>query len=338
RSELIRFRETDPSPNGGGRRRMIRSNGVVFTEHADWTGRITHVDVLLPPLTYGGLIPGREGVERMRVDRLRSHRGALILPSSRFRDLRIPLPDTLLAPGDSWTDTLAFEALPGEGLEEIYREVRRITVLSDTVLGARRAYRLRTEGEVRYELRDVRYLGPYRMAVHRTASGTNVGTVAVDARNGLRMAGADTAWWSGEAVLHDPAMGPLTSGAVFQRVRGWRHFEPEEYAAHQDSVRGAMDADPGAGGMRPERVVSLGTELVGRFMAGDTAVADSLAAAWRESPNGEQAGLARRIPQWARDRGSWQITGMDSLFWALHFSRGDTAPLVLTARRSLARN
>lgn len=329
--ERLELRETYRARDGSSRTVEIELGGTTARERIDWTGRVARLEVRPRGLEYDGLFRGREGMEQMRISRIRRDRGVLVLPSGPFRDIRIALPDTLLTPGDRWTDTLAFQDLPGEGLEESYTEVRRITVLRDTVLGERRGLVLRTDGEVRYEVRDVGFFGPTRMAIHRTASGPNVGTVVVDAVTGLRMAGADTAQWVGEAVVHDPFAGPLTSGATYRRVRGWRHFEPREYAAYRDSLR--EERRTNSSGM----LITPRTELARRVAAGDARLTDSLVAEWRDNPDRDRAREARDLLGWAPHGPNWSRDALDSLDWVVFSARGDTARMAALLKMQLSR-
>lgn len=293
---------------------------------ADSLGHIHSLSVRPGPLRYAQGVDSRS-LHRSRVQRLRSPGGLPILPLSRFRELWLERPGTPLAAGLSWTDTLSFVAEPGEGLRESYHAVRHHRVLGDASVAGRPVVRIRTEAEVRYEARDVHVAGLELWRLERSLSGRTVGVSAVDPTSGLRVSGADTARWEGDAVLHDPEWGPLDSGVRYERTRSWTGYDPPGHRLAQDSIRAERDR------VRSGMLHLPGSELEERLREDDGALADSLAARWREARDPEEAREIARLMRGFAPNDRWPRARIDSLGLDIALARGDTADALRLARR-----
>ena len=295
----------------------------------DDSGHIRTLRVRPPALSYGNRDDAVER-RRTRVWRLQgwfqTRAVALRLPSSRFRELWVPLPHEDLAEGERWTDTLAFVAEPGEGLREAYRSLRHFEVLGDTMTVGGPALRVRMDEEVQYEAADLDVFASTFRRVERTLAGRTHGIALVDPGTMLRVGGADTARWEGNGVLHDSVSGSLTSGIRLERVRTWARYDSASYEGLQGSMRAAHDrASTG--------MLFLPTDdLEQRLRAGEPGLADSLIERWRVSRDPDEIrGLRRKLEIFDRIGGR---TGeeLDSLDRAFALARGDTVAALKIAR------
>jgi hypothetical protein len=250
-----------------------------------------------PALGYSRFEDAAERVDIRR--RLLSGRGAALnLPWARLWDVPFHVPPGVLAPGRAWTDTLSLMAGPTEGLSERLEGVRHSRVVGDTAVGGRRLPLVRTESDVRYRsteiVDDASREGSF--TIERDVRGTVLGAVAVDTALGIRAVGADSAEWSGEALLHTPEGRTFTSGMRYQRTRTW---SLRDSAAWADSARG--ERERAHSGM----LILPSTPLQERLAAGDSAAADSLLARWRDTVDpDERAGVeATLMVWWARGSG-----------------------------------
>ena len=276
----------------------------------DSIGRVRSLSVPPPAIHYS---PNSDSwdIRRWRIRRLQGDTETLLLPSSRFRELWFPVPSQPLLPGTTWVDTLAFSAEPGEGLEELYRAVRRHHVLADTVLDGRVLPLVRTESEVHYELSNLDVLLGRARRIEYSLTGRTVGMMALDTTTGLRFAGADTARWVGQAILHDSVRGPLRSGVRYERVRTWTRYDSAAYEVLRDSLRADRERrDTGMIGVPRDGIEQ-------RLAAGDSVLADSLLARWRATREPEEAlGIHRALRAFRRPAG-WSRRHLDSLAAAI---------------------
>ncbi len=304
--------------------------GLVDAEaYFDESGRIRSVQMRLPALSStrwdDAADRRRNGVWRLQ-GRPELRAVALRLPSSRFRELWVPLPREDLAAGERWIDTLAFVAEPGEGLSESYRSVRRFEVLGDTMTGGGRALRIRMVEEVQYEATDLDVLLKSVRPVDRTLAGRTRGIALVEPETMLRVGGADTARWEGRAVLRDSVSGPLTSGVRMERVRTWTRYDSASLEALQDSMRAARARASTGMLMLPT------TDLQRRLRAGDPVLADSLVERWRVSRDPDEIAELQSLLRRYDTSGTRTADQMDSLARVFALAREDTLTLLRTAR------
>jgi hypothetical protein len=327
--EAVRLREVTRELGARGSRHWTAElRGIDADITLDSLGRIWSMRVRPQGIHYlaGGDV---WDVRRWRIRRLQGDTKTLRLPSSRFRELWIPLPPGPPTSGVTWTDTLSFRAEPGEGLEESYHAVRRHRVLGDTVIDGQVLPWIRTEADVRYELSELDVLLRRTRRIEREVSGRTVGTMVVDPATGLRVVGADTASWDGRAVLHDSVAGALESGVRYERVRTWAQYDSAGYEVLRDSLRIARDRrDTGMLIMPRERAEE-------RLAAGDSALADSLITRWRKSRNPEEAREIQRALRFFGRGVGWARQHLDSLALTFALERGDTAQALAVARGHL---
>ena len=311
---------------GWGTRRSDRRTltlQIGYTEarlSTDETGRMTRIQIDRPDLFYRADQNASSRAESRR-RRLIGRGATLALPAARFWEVAYVRPTEHLRPGMTWTDTLHFVADPGEGFSQQLDGVWENRVVGDTAIDGRTLPVVRFEAEVRY--RSVHLVDDAAMegdfVIDRDVSGTIVGTAVVDTVKGIRYAGADTARWSGVAVLNTPDGRSYRSPVRYERFQTWTARDSTTWIAIQDSLRAERRRGPRGGGTR-----FPGTELEERLSGGDPALTDSLLLEWRSSndPN-QRRDIEQTLRLWA---GGGQR--LEDRLRAFRTELGDTASVI----------
>lgn len=200
---------------------------------------------------------------------LQEQRPALHLPETIVWEMLVPAPPEL-APGDRWTDTLDFHAVPMDSVQEHFGGVWRYEVEGDTVLFGRSLPRVRFEADV--EIRRIRALEDLarssNLQLEREATGRMAGWFVLDTLTGTRIEGMDSTRLSGTATLRGTDRSDWTSDVVYEQERRWIADTPEQQAALEaewERGYGGMLVDvepPPESPANPALVDSLWTGLV----------------------------------------------------------------------------
>ena len=278
-----------------------------------------------PSLRYGQYDDARDRANYRR--RSLSGPGATLnLPAARYWEVPFVLPGREMSTGLTWTDTLSFLADPGEGLAETLDGVWEFRVVGDTTIEGRTLPLVHTEAQVRYTsvevIEDYNMVDPLR--VEREVAGTLRGWAAVDTVFGVRALGADTAVWSGIAVLRTQDGRSFPSEVRYERERSWVLRDSTVWADRQDSLRSASRAQ------QTGMLVLPRNALEERLRQGDPLLADSLMGVWRNTRRVQtrleiESLLRRWVPR------SSDEPGGDDLRGALRLEAGDTAFAIVGA-------
>jgi hypothetical protein len=259
----------------------------------DGRNRITGITIHPAPIRYTRWDDAASRADARR--RELTGPGALLnLPTSRLVDIPFPVPGRPLTQGTAWTDTVSFEADPGEGLTEHLEGLRHNEVVGDTTLAGRRLPVVRTRADVHYRSASTPGSAPYYrgVTVEHDARGTVQGRVVVDTALGIRAGGADTTRWEGTALLHTGDGRDYSAPVRYERTR---HWSLRDSAAWADSVRAT----------RPRRDRGMlgfpADSLAARIARGDTVAVDSLLSRWRDTENAsEREEIERLLGRWWR--------------------------------------
>ena len=168
--------------------------------------------------------------------------------------------------------------------------------------------------------------------VERDVAGTIRGWAAVDTVLGVRALGADTAVWDGIAVLHTQDGRALSSDVRYERTRSWVLRDSTVWAARRDSLAAVRRAQ--ATGM-----LNLPTSVVEeRLSAGDSLLADSLVATWRDAGSVQarlevESLLRRWLPRRSAELDAFlnDRQRVADLIGALRLEAGDTVFAIIQA-------
>lgn len=294
--------------------------------------RVRSLVLDLPPRPVRPAASEAERAEGRRLG-LRGQGNAMNLPEARFWEVPFVLPPRPLAPGLTWTDTLTFLADPGEGLLQSLREVRQVEVVGDTVVDRGTYPLVRTRAQARY-----RSVEPHRdhalrgeLVVETDVGGSLWGWAVVDTLLGVRVLGADSMAWEGMATLHTPDGRTFSSPVRYEGTRTWVLRDSLEWGVLQDSVRAQRERQ------RTSVLAMPHLPLEERLAAGDSALADSLMGAWRDShdPN-ERQEVWRLLGRWGSGSG---VSGARLREWGTRarLELGDTAGVVEEILQSWSR-
>lgn len=271
--------------------RVGSGDSALLTVRAD--GRAVGQQAWLrPPPSVAMFLPG----DSARMARFRLLVGRrLVLPLARVWDVVPVVRPRRFTAGERWSDTISL-ATEYDGMRQSLAGVRTSTLVADTVVDGRRIWIVRDSALVRYTEREleVERTVDTLVAITRSVSGTIRGRYLYDRELGLLRSRDDTTALAGEAALEYPDGRTFRTSVRYERMREWRLYEPSAYAARQAEL------------MAERRRTSTGpvaypmNETERRLSSGDSALRDSLVAAWeRERDPDRRDELHRLLLRWA---------------------------------------